>query len=186
MTHAASIGLGIALLGMAVPTPALQQSGAVTGFNRRVEAYVQLQQRLRARLPRLASEASPEEIARSQGSLAAEIRGARTGARRGDIFGQYEPEIRRLLTRVFRGPEGARLRAAILDEYPGNIRLEVNAAYPSVLPLASTPTAVLAVLPKLPEQLEYRFVGRYLTLFDREAQIIPDFIPAAFPAEDRR
>ena len=35
-------------------------------------------------------------------------------------------------------------------------------------------------LPKLPEELEYRFVRQNLILFDPHAHIIPDWVPQAF------
>jgi len=42
------------------------------------------------------------------------------------------------------------------------------------------PPQVLKSLPKLPEQLEYRFVLTNLILFDPHAHIIPDFVEQAF------
>jgi hypothetical protein len=37
----------------------------------------------------------------------------------------------------------------------------------------------LAALPKLPKELEYRFLGRDLVLWDLHAGLIVDFIPRA-------
>ena len=42
------------------------------------------------------------------------------------------------------------------------------------------PPQVLAQLPKLEEELEYRFVQTNMILFDPHAHIIADFIPQAF------
>jgi hypothetical protein len=42
------------------------------------------------------------------------------------------------------------------------------------------PPQVLQQLPKLPEELEYRFIQRTLILFDPHAHIIADFMERAF------
>ncbi|HKC55227.1 MAG TPA: hypothetical protein VKC35_03850 [Vicinamibacterales bacterium] len=55
--------------------------------------------------------------------------------------------------------------------------LKVNAIYPPDTPLPTTPPQVLMNLPKLPEQLEYRIVGKNLIIRDVEANIIVDFVP---------
>ena len=44
--------------------------------------------------------------------------------------------------------------------------LKVNATYPDDTPLPTTPPQVLMNLPKLPEQLEYRIVGKNLIIRD--------------------
>jgi len=50
----------------------------------------------------------------------------------------------------------------------------VNAAYPEKQPLPTVPPDLLARLPKLPEQLEYRLVGKHMILRDIDANIIVD------------
>ena len=57
--------------------------------------------------------------------------------------------------------------------------LKVNAMYPPDTPLPSTPPQVLMNLPNLPEQLEYRIVGKNLIIRDVEANIVVDFVPNA-------
>ncbi len=56
---------------------------------------------------------------------------------------------------------------------------KVNASYPDDTPLPTTPPQVLKSLPKLPEQLEYRIVGKTLIIRDVDADIIVDFVPNA-------
>ena len=46
---------------------------------------------------------------------------------------------------------------------------------------STVPPQVLLSLPKLPEELEYRFVGRHVILLDVHAHTIADFIDNAFP-----
>jgi len=57
--------------------------------------------------------------------------------------------------------------------------LKVNATYPPDTPLPTTPPQVLMNLPKLPEQLEYRIIGKNLIIRDLDANIIVDFVPNA-------
>ena len=42
------------------------------------------------------------------------------------------------------------------------------------------PPQVLVALPKLPEELEYRFIQNSLILFDPHAHIIVDYMDRAF------
>ena len=46
-----------------------------------------------------------------------------------------------------------------MDENPGRLQLQVNARYPESVPVSTVPPQVLQALPKLPEELEYRFIG---------------------------
>ena len=67
--------------------------------------------------------------------------------------------VRRLMAQVFGGRDGAALKASIMDENPGPIRLTVNGRYPDTVPLSTVPPQVLQGLPELPEELEFRFIG---------------------------
>ena len=60
--------------------------------------------------------------------------------------------------------------------------IKVNAEYPKNAPLSTVPPTLLEKLPKLPSELEYRFVGRTLILRDREANMIVDYLKEAVPA----
>jgi len=81
---------------------------------------------------------------------------------------------------VFTGRSGARIKSEITDnEYKGSVKLVVNGRYPDDVPVSTMPPQVLAELPKLPEDLEYRFVLTNLILFDPHAHIIPDFVEQA-------
>jgi hypothetical protein len=82
---------------------------------------------------------------------------------------------------VFSGKEGRELKGTILDENPGNVGLRVNARYPDEIPLSTVPPQVLSSLPKLPEELDYRFIGERLILLDVHAHTIADYMDNAFP-----
>ena len=73
---------------------------------------------------------------------------------------------------MFPGPEGAELKASIMDENPGRLQLQVNGRVSGHrCPLSTVPPQVLQALPKLPEDLEYRFIGDRLILHDIHAHI---------------
>jgi hypothetical protein len=78
-----------------------------------------------------------------------------------------------------KGRDGAETKAAIKDDQPGTVRISVNARYPDDEPLPQVPPNLLANLPRLPEELEYRVVRNALILRDVTANLIVDFIPKA-------
>lgn len=151
-------------------------------FEARVKKYLALHNKLEDTLPKLSKETTPEEIDKHQRALARLIADARRGAKQGDFFTrEIRAVIRRLLARVFGGADGRQLRASIMDENPGPIKLEVNGRYPDTIPLSTMPPQVLGALPKLPEELEFRFIGERLILMDVHAHIILDIIEDALP-----
>jgi len=162
--------------------PVNADAKAIAGLMGRVDEYVALHQKLEDSLPHLSRDSSPQEIDKHQRSLGQMIQNARRGAKEGDIFTTgSEAVIKRLLARVFGGPDGPALKASIMDENPGIPTLKVNERYPDTVPLSTIPPQVLQGLPKLPEEMEFRFVGNSLILMDVHAHIIADFIPHAFP-----
>ena len=151
-------------------------------FTKRVDVYVALHKKLEGTLPKLPEQTNPYEIDRHQRALSRLIQDARKTAKQGDLFTPaMQRLVRNLLLPVFRGADGKQLRAEIFDnEYKGNVKLAVNARYPDEVPISTVPPQVLAQLPKLPEELEYRFVQTNMILFDPHAHVIADFVPAAF------
>ncbi len=72
-------------------------------------------------------------------------------------------------------------KAGLAEDIPPGTLADVNATYPPALPLATFPASLLAALPPLPEDIEYRFVGRHLILRDVKANIIVDVLPNVLP-----
>ncbi len=87
--------------------------------------------------------------------------------------------IRRLLNPELKGPDAADTKKAVEEDAPKGAPLKVNAKYPENAPLPTVPPNLLAALPRLPEDLEYRFVRRHLILRDVHADVIVDYIPNA-------
>ena len=162
--------------------PVNPDAKALAALLDRVNEYVKVHQKLEASLPHLPKEATPQQIDKNQRALGQLIRNARRTAKQGDLFTpDSQAVIKRLLARVFGGPDGAALKASIMDENPGVPKVVVNERYPDTVPLSTIPPQVLEGLPKLPEEMEFRFVGNTLVLMDVHAHIIADFIPDAFP-----
>ena len=151
-------------------------------FTKRIESYMDLHNRLEKKAPPLKTTDEPAKIKASQDGLAAAIRADRKGAKQGEIF---TPEIaalvRRLMYPEVKGPDGAETKRAIKEDAPkpGTVAVKVNASYPEGAPLPSVPPNLLANLPKLPEDLEYRVIGDNLILRDVHANLIVDYLPTA-------
>jgi hypothetical protein len=152
----------------------------MVAFEERLKTYVALHRKVEATLPGLPKEATPEQINGHQVALAQLIAKARAKSEVGDIFDKDTRALfRRHLARVFAGPQGRDLRATIMDENPGKLRLHVNGRYPESVPVTTVPPQVLSALPKLPADLEYRFIGDRLILHDIHAHTIVDYIDNA-------
>lgn len=157
-------------------------AAALATMNDRLQQYFEVHKQLEAGLPKLPDDATPEQIHRNQRLLEQKMRDARKGSPRGEIFtAEAEPVIRRLLAAVFAGPDGKELMASILDENPAGMKLSVNMRYPDEVPISTVPPEILQTLPRLSEDLEYRFIGHHLILLDSHAHVVADYIPDAMP-----
>jgi hypothetical protein len=151
-------------------------------FQRRIEAYIKLRNRADNGAPPLKETADPAKIKEAQTELAKRIRESRATAKRGDIFSpEVEKLFRRLLAPELKGPDAAETKKAIKDDAPppGAVPFKVNALYPEKQPLPTVPPDVLARLPKLPEELEFRVVEKHLILRDVDANLIVDYMAHA-------
>jgi hypothetical protein len=157
-------------------------AAALATMNDRLKKYVEIHEKVEDELPKRSADATPEEIDKNQRAFELKVREARKHAKQGDIFGpEAQPVIKRLLAAVFAGPEGKELVASILDENPVGMKLAVNMRYPDSVPISTVPPEVLQTLPRLSEDMEYRFIGRHLILLDSHAHVVADFIPDAIP-----
>ena len=143
-------------------------------FKERIDKYVDMRKQADDGVPKQKQTEDPAKIQSAQEELAKRIMAARAGAKRGDIF---TPEITARFRRLLR-PEvkDSDTKKLILDDNPGNIPFKVNGPYPDKEPLSTVPPNVLASLPQLPEEIEYRFVGKHLILRDSRANLVIDYI----------
>jgi hypothetical protein len=88
--------------------------------------------------------------------------------------------IRALVRSVLQGPDGDKIKRSLMDENPMGVKITVNGRYPDTIPLATMPPDMLAALPRLPDDMEYRFVGNRLVLLDTTAHLIVDFVDNTF------
>jgi hypothetical protein len=163
--------------------PRVNASAAtIQGFLKRVDGYVEIHKKLESTLPKLPQQTTPQQIDTHERALAVLIQAGRKNAKPGDLLTPaMQRRIRTLLRPVFSGKDGQQIKAEILDkEYKGNVKLVVNGRYPDEVPISTVPPQVLESLPKLPEELEYRFIQNSLILFDSHAHIIADYMDRAF------
>ena len=161
-------------------TPA--DAAALGTMNARLREYVDLHIKLEAGLPPLPVDATPEQIDSNQRTLEQRVREARATAKAGDLFTpDADPVIRSLIAAAFRADGGIQLKASILDDNPSSTRVGVNARYPDSVPVSTVPPQLLQTLPKLSEDLEYRFIGQHLIILDVHAHVVADVLENVFP-----
>jgi hypothetical protein len=165
------------------PASPVDDRQAVLLFRKAVEDYAGLHRRVARTLPRVAAEASSEAVHAQQVEFEKLIVSERGSSKAGDLFiAEIQPLIRRVAREVLAGPTGAPLVDVITEESTeGKATARVNARYPDSVPLSSVPAQLLSALPALPEELEYRFVGRDLILLDTKARLVADVMPLVLP-----
>lgn len=157
-------------------------AATIADFMKRVDDYVSLHKKVESMLQEPSGNGGPEEVVEHQRAFAKLMQQERAHAKSGDIMAKpMRNVVRRLLSSVFRGPDGRQIKHSILDEYTGNVPLKVNSHYPENTPLSSVPPQILQGLPKLPDVLAYRFVGKRLILLDPHGRIIVDIVDRVFP-----
>ena len=154
----------------------------VADFSARVWSYDVLRSELEKGLPALTVTNDPAEIRRRQQALAKRIREARAKAKQGDIF---TPTISAEFRKALLPETNAKTWTAVMDDNPGEFTARINITYPEGKPLSTVPANILAVLPRLPDDIQYRFLGRHLILLDTRANVILDRIPCALERADR-
>ena len=191
------ISIAVLAGAVAAPAPLLAQAPApkrgpgppadataivLADFAKRVTAYAELRKSLEKGEARLQQHRDPAKIDAQRKALVANIVNARAAAKPGDIFTiESRPVFKRLLSPQLKGADGKENKAAIDADNPGPMPLKVNQPYPKGEPLSTVPPDILKVLPVLPEDLEYRFIGKHLILYDARAGLIIDYVPNAIP-----
>jgi hypothetical protein len=145
-------------------------------FSTRVWSYAELRSGLENGLPALTVTDDPAEIGRAVRALAKRIRVARAAAKQGEIF---TPTISVEFRRALLLEIDANAWETLMDDNPGKISHATNRPYSKKRPLSSVPVNILARLPRLPDDIEYRFLGRDMILLDTRASVILDRIPYA-------
>jgi len=181
----ASLFVTLVLIGSPPPIEDTPADVALKDFNARVQQYWDLHKIAADAAPPIDKKKNdPHEILAHEEAVVAAIRAGRPHAVEGEIFTPAVQNVflERIKAQLSSGT-GAKARPMILGEgnprnaeEPAKVVLAVNAKYPAKAPLSTVPPSVLLALPKLPEGLEYRFVGRHLILFDSKANLIVDIL----------
>ena len=166
----------------APPQLSAVDKAAVKRFEGRVKDYMKVRNAVKAKLPKLSKDATPQQIETYRESFEARVRNARTGAKPGDIFNHDGSDyIRRTLKMNFKGKDRVELREIVFNGETAGVKVRVNYPYPDQTEFVEMPATVLLNLPQLPPEVKYRFVGRNLLLVDRDNNLILDYMTNALP-----
>jgi hypothetical protein len=188
MTNRFSFTFGITIVATALTAgPSLAAQRELAGdaqqrFEQSVRDYMTVRHAVDRSLPALDVSGDTRAIEQAVEMRAAAIRRARAGARAGDVFTADVGELFR--TRIRQALEGhghlaADLLRQTFEESEGWEPPPVVNGRFSWKSASATPGCVLAVLPALPEELQFRFVGSDLGLVDIGANLIIDVLPDA-------
>jgi hypothetical protein len=165
------------------PVNPLAQS--MSDFQKRVDEYMKLRREITKTVPEVKETGDPAKISAREKALGQAIANARPSAKSGDVFGpEMSVYLKKVLAEDWKSRSAAD-RKALFEEIPPDLQLKVNQTYPTTLPLVSAPAKLLAQLPTLPEELEYRLVDRSFLLRDRDANLIIDVLPGVYPTRNR-
>jgi hypothetical protein len=171
--------------GAQVVATILEEHKATLAFEQSVTDYAKMHRLLEGPLPLPPMSTDMRIVQAVMDELAAQIQAARQDARQGDIFTDGVARMFRKRIATCLSPEEV---DAILaenqpvyeqPEAPAVPPLRVNSVWPPQIPFAFVPPQLLAALPPLPPELQYRIVGRSLVLWDHHANLIVDFLPRA-------
>ena len=164
--------------------PANADSLVISDYEKRLQDYLKLRKQAAAGIPPLKATDSPEQIKDRQLLLGSKIQAERSQAKQGDIFSPDTCQLfKKLIAMAYRESDPAKVKASLRHSEPvKDVPVYVNASYPEKVPLQTMPPSILANVPPLPKDLEYRIVGQTLVLRDQEANIVIDFIPGAIPS----
>lgn len=172
----------LTLVAMTVQTaPVNTQAAALNEFSKRLQAYLHLREDVGRALEPLAPTASASELQGRQQSLAAALRNARARAKPGDLIPMgVQQQIRETVHADFERRTPATKKAS-LEEVPKGPMPAINTNYPEQAALPTVPPLLLASLPRLPDNLQYRFFGRHVVILDGDVEIVIDYVQNALP-----
>lgn len=162
-------------------TLAERQDAALKDFEKRLNAYVDLRANLAKELKPLSPTASASELASRQESLAAALRLARKTAKQGDLIPtSVAGQLRTIVRADFQGRKPDARQAAFSEVADAGTPV-INQIYPAKAALPTVPPLLLAKLPMLPDNLQYRFIDRHMVILDGDTQVIIDYVSNVLP-----
>jgi hypothetical protein len=159
-----------------------QEKQTIAAFDKRIKLYLKQRARVKARLPKLSKDSTPEEIAANEKALMEGVRAARNGAKPGDLLTRdIAAHIRATLKEEFKGTDRKEIRKIVLEAETAGVPLRVNYPYPDTKEFVEMPATVLLKLPTLPKEVKFRYVGRNLFIVDSDNNLIVDYMIDALP-----
>lgn len=172
----------ISLASFQGPGNGRSDTAAVAQFQAEIDKYMAIRRGLADEVSGPTPNSSASELTRASDALAAAIQRRRPNAKPGALF---TPAIAAALKqRVSDAIRAANLGPALSgidDEGVGVKSPSVYLRFPAAAQMATMPPSLLAALPPLPKELEYRIVGTHLVLRDVDAALVIDFVPDAVP-----
>jgi hypothetical protein len=171
-------------LGQQTDQPVLtkQQEQIVAALDSHVKDYLKQRERVKAKLPPLTKNATPEQIDAYQKKCVEALRAMRAGTKPGYIFNpQTATYFRTIIKTEIPPPDKSEIRQTILEADTKGVPLQVNYPYPETKELAQIPPTLLMKLPQLPKEVKYRYVGRHMLLVDTDNNLIIDYMLDALP-----
>ena len=166
----------------AQPVVTKQEKQILAAFDSHVTDYLKQRERVKAKLPPLSKDATPEQIDAFQKRFVEELRAMRTGTKPGYIFNPQTAEyLRTTIKTEIPPPDKAEIRQTILEADTKGVPLKVNYPYPETKEFTQIPPTLLLKLPQLPKEVKYRYVGRHLLLVDTDNNLIVDYMLDALP-----
>ena len=160
----------------------IAEAAVIEQFQDRIEQYMVVRRRLAIEIASPAANSSAVQITNASDALAAAIQRNQPKLRSGSFFeAPITTVFKRRVTGVVREANLVLVLSAIDDDGPASGAPTVYRRFPTSSQLATMPPSLLAVLPPLPKELEYRIVGSFLVLRDIDAALILDYIPSAVP-----
>lgn len=171
-------------MGLSAQEKVNPQAQVMAKFSERVAGYLALQKKVESKLPTQKETDDPERIKVHIATMAIGIRAARADAKAGDIFNGAAEQFRQIIMQDA-SSRSVRDAFAAMQEVPNRTPARVNADYPETAALATVPPLILNRLQRLPDGVEYRFMGRDLILRDTRANLIVDVLHEAVPTVGR-
>ena len=140
------------------------------------DTYVEVRHQVEATLPALRVTNDPEEFLGREAAIGTSVKAIHVRAAQGEVFTPAVTEKVYAAMRADLTRRSASDRASLMRDVP-TMKPRVNEPYPTSEPLATFPALLLHSLPRLPEDLEYRFMGRHLIIRDGRTNLIVDYLP---------
>jgi len=159
-------------------------TSALGRFGEQVAAYPALRQQVDFSLPpAFERPRGVRAMLQARAELAFAIKAARPHARQGDFFSPAVVDIfRGTIAQALSGVDSDAFFESLYaeDAVPAGLPPRLHDTYPEWA-THEVPLVILERLPLLPDELEYRLIGRTLVLWDVDADLILDVLPDAIP-----